>query len=550
MKRSNLHTASSKNTAKRWVVLFVAYLCFSLSTFAANHFVSSSQLNVDGNSLNIQPGDTIFLEAGNRPHLRFVNINGTADKYITIINHGGTVVISTETHYYGAVITQSSFFRFTGTGNTEETYGIKIMKTPAKANGLSIDGRSTDYEIDHIEIANTGFAGLIAFTAPNCDGSNNRGNFVQRNTIIRNNYIHDTAGEAMYIGHSFYNGINISCNNENVLVYPHEIHGLRVYDNIIERSGWDGIQVGCATVDCEIYGNSIENYGVSNVAAQNVGLQIAAGTTGKCYNNVIINGSGNGMNIFGKGNNYIYNNIILNAGNGVVNNPNNKYAILVDDREPLPQSSYHLINNTIISPNGEGIYFLSKNTINNVIVNNLILNPGAHPFLKNKSNAFINVSDKSDVLISNNLSLIIDTVVLSNNIEDVFSFCENLNLHNQGYNTEIYSLKNDFYGTPRYDDGASDIGAFEYNKPKNMQKASPFTAYPNPTKGDFEVRSVNMQMLDIIRVKSLNGVVLLDYSFNNSFKPYIQAQNKLKRGIYLVEYISGNEQYTDKLIIN
>lgn len=552
MKWSNLHTASSKNTAKRWVVLFVAYICLSLSTFAANHFVSSSQLNVDGNSLNIQPGDTIFLEAGNRPHLRFVNINGNADNYITIINSGGAVVVSTETHYFGVVITQSSFFRFTGTGSANETYGIKILKTPAKANGLSIDGRSTDYEIDHIEIANTGFAGIFAFTAPNCDGTNNRESFVQRNTVFRNNYIHNTFGEGMYIGHSFHSGFTLKCDGVDVKVLPHEIQGLRIFNNIIENTGWDGMQVSSASVDCEIFNNSIINYGLANVNDQNYGLLIGGGTTGKCYNNLVMNGSGNGINVLGIGNNILYNNVIVNAGNNVVNNPNNKIAVFFDDRGTIAGSTFHFINNTIINPNGEAVRFNSRVTRNNVIANNLVVNPGAYANIKDKSKAFFNISTQSSVSLSNNSTHMIEAVHLpANNLEAIYEFSRQMSVHNAGMDVSAFGIDSDFFGTKRFLDVSTDIGAFEYNQPiENMRKQSPFTAFPNPTKGDFEVKTESFYKLDRVSVKTLNGVMLYDFVFNENFNPNIQLNDMLKRGVYIVEYVSGIERYTDKLIIN
>lgn len=552
MNRSNEYIKFRLSKSIKNIVLLVSFLYLSLGAFAASHLVRASQLNIDGNSLNIQPGDTIFLEAGERPHLRFVNINGTADNYITIINSGGAVIISTETHYFGVVITQSSFFRFTGSGYSGEKYGIKIMKTPAKANGLSLDGRSTDYEIDHIEIANTGFAGIFAFTAPNCDGSNNRENFVQRNTIIRDNYIHETFGEGIYIGHSFHSGFTLKCDGIDKKVLPHEIHGLRIYNNIIENTGWDGMQVSSASVDCEIYSNSIANYGLSNVNEQNYGLLIGGGTTGKCYNNHILNGSGNGINVLGLGNNILYNNVIVNAGNNVVNNPNNKIAVFFDDRSNIPGSSFHFINNTIINPNGEGVRFISKLTRNNIIANNLVVNPGSYPTVRDKSKAFFNISSASDVRLSNNATQIIDAQYLpEGSLESVFDFSKQMSVHNLGLDARIHGVETDFFATTRYDDGASDIGAFEYNQPKeNKQKASPFTAYPNPTKGDFEVRTKSFLKLDNVKVKTLNGVVLLDYSINDNFNPYIQANNLLQRGVYLVEYSSGIERYTDKLIIN
>lgn len=552
MKQLISHTQSTQPS--QLVAMLLTFLLWIVlcNVQSGNHVITPAQRNIDGKALNIQPGDSILLEAGERSQLRFININGSANNYITIINSGGIVTITTDTHYFGVAITQSSFFRFTGTGFTGEKHGIKIMKTPAKANGLSIDGRSTDYEIDHIEIANTGFAGIFAFTAPNCEGTNNRENFVQRNTVFHNNYIHHTFGEGMYIGHSFHAGYTLQCEGQPLKVLPHEIHGLRIYNNILENLGWDGMQVSSASVDCEIFNNTITNYGLANVSDQNYGLLIGGGTTGKCYNNVIMNGSGNGMNVLGIGNNLLYNNVIVNAGNNVVQNPNTKIAVFFDDRATIPGSSFHFINNTIINPNGEGIRFISKATRNNIIANNIIVNPGAYPLLKDKSKAYFNISTVSDVTLTHNLALTIDAQFLPQaNVEAVYQFSQQLSIHNLGFDASAYAIDTDFYGINRYNDGASDIGAFEYNQPQaSVRKPSPFAAFPNPTNGDFEVKTESFHSLEKVSVKTLNGVLLFDVDVCNDINKCIQLNDRLNRGIYLIEYLSGQERFSDKLIIN
>ncbi len=45
------------------------------------------------------------------------------------------------------------------------------------------------------------------------------------------------------------------CNDTVVL--PHILKGVKVYNNVLENTGWDAIQVSSATSDCEIYNNLI-----------------------------------------------------------------------------------------------------------------------------------------------------------------------------------------------------------------------------------------------------------------------------------------------------
>jgi hypothetical protein len=43
----------------------------------------------------IQPGDTVFIQAGTRSYLRIRDFEGTADHPIVFMNYGGTVSINT-----------------------------------------------------------------------------------------------------------------------------------------------------------------------------------------------------------------------------------------------------------------------------------------------------------------------------------------------------------------------------------------------------------------------------------------------------------------------
>jgi len=189
---------------------------------------------IDGKVLNAQPGDTVCLMAGNKTQLKLFNFHGTEGNPIVFINCGGAVVVKNSTAPYVIVVSSSSFFRFTGTGDANITYGIKAFGS--EGSGVSIDNLSTNFELDHLEIGNNGFAGIMAKTDPRCDLSSNRGNFIQHNTIIHDNYIYNTGGEGLYIGNSFFNGYITTCNGVKDTLYPHELHGVRIFKNIVEGS--------------------------------------------------------------------------------------------------------------------------------------------------------------------------------------------------------------------------------------------------------------------------------------------------------------------------
>lgn len=137
-----------------------------------------------------------------------------------------------------------------------------------------------------------------------------------QNIHIHNNYIHDTGGEGLYIGHGFFLGRQEK--NCPKKTFPHTIRCVRIYENLIEDVGYDGIQIKDADKDVAVYDNIIRNYGTRGKKAHNEGIFIGEGTTGKFYGNIIDTGSGNGFQIQGIGNIDIFNNYIMNAGeNGI-----------------------------------------------------------------------------------------------------------------------------------------------------------------------------------------------------------------------------------------
>ena len=458
------------------LLIIVVFWGFTINAMSQNcncdYTITTEQLSIDGSALNILPGDTICLEAGNKKFLRLFNFHGDVNKNIVFINCGGAVIIQNTDMSYGVKIGNSSYFHFTGTGDSSIPYGIKVLGTKLGATGVGVDDLSTNFELDHLEVANTGFAGIMTKNDPQCDLSTNRDNFVQYQTIIHDNYIRDTGGEGLYVGHSFYSGYSTTCNGLPVTLMPHALVGVRVYNNIVENSHWDGIQVGSATEDCEIYGNRVINYGVDSEAGQNNGIQIGGGTTGKCYNNYIANGTGNGIIIMGLGNNDFYNNVIVNAGlNYFPTDPAKRvHGIFCDDRSTVPESSFNFYNNTIINPKTDGIRFMSTQSINNKFYNNIIINPGSlgrySPYSKETS--YINIGTKTGIsaiqsnnYFDKNMSNILFVDTLTNN----YRLKSTSPAIDAGLNLARYGIYADFDSVSRPYGSEFDVGAFEYMPP-------------------------------------------------------------------------------------
>lgn len=417
---------------------------------ACTYMVPPDKGTIDGIALGLKPGSTICLNSAFKyGTLIFKNIVGTEEKPIIITNYGGIAKIKATNKWYAFKTHRSKHFRITG-GSIDGTYGINIQ---GGIMGLTLEFLSTNFEVDHVEISNVNFAGIIAKTDPNCNDSTIRENFTMYNVSLHDNYVHETGGEGLYVGNSFYDGMVRECG----IRLPHEIRGLKIFNNVVNNAGWEAIQVGCAIEGAEIYNNSINNYGLSNKQFQNNGIQIGAGTGGLVYNNLIKKGTGNGMIIMGTGDNIIYNNIIIDAGSN---------GVFCDERF-TPGEGFKFLNNTIINPKIDGIRLYAERVPMNTIVNNIIANPGSHDSYiapRSPSDAFVYLeSPEVKVELSNNLFVNnVDLINFVNPLENNYRLKSNSGAIDSGKDISRYKIDYDFYQAKRLKGLAYDIGASEF----------------------------------------------------------------------------------------
>ncbi len=406
---------------------------------------------IDGIILGLKPGDRICLNSTTAyKNLLFRNIVGTAEQPIVITNCGGTATLNATGMSFGLKTQNSKHFRLTG-GSVANSYGIKVVNGHI---GLALGDLSTNFEVDHVEVMGSGFAGIMAKTDPSCDPATSRENFIMKNVNLNYNYVHDTGGEGFYVGNSFYQaGVNTDCG----IRYPHEIHYLRLFNNIVKNSGWDGIQVGCATVGAKIYGNTIENYGTMNQYNQRNGMQLGEGTGGLCYGNFIKQGTGSGMNVLGLGTNVIYNNVIVDTGD---------MGIFCDERYTTG-TGFKFINNTIVNPKTDGIRLYAEKVAMNVVINNIIVNPGnyvKYVYPRVPADAFIYKLSK-DVKIdlrNNFFTTSISDVQFIDPLTNNYRLALTSQMIDKGADISSWAIGTDFYKKSRMRGLGYDIGAAEY----------------------------------------------------------------------------------------
>lgn len=317
----------------------------------------ATTLIIYGDSLGVKPGQKVCLTAGFYMQIRFLNMHGEPGNPVTIQNCGGQVVIGDDITYgrwWAVDLAYSSYVRLTGSGAPGLKYGIRLGRSGDSS--LKI-GASTDTEIDHLEIANSNFAGILAKT-------DYRGNVPpdapeMNNVNIHDNYIHDTRGEGMYIGETTTPGQN----------FRH----LEIWNNIITRTGFDLLQVANAVEDVKVHHNVLYKSGLRAVLYQNKGLQIGDNSVGEYYNNFVIGSASNSMIVMGMGDIDIYNNYFQGAGDP---------GFYVDNRKiTMPGAPIKIRGNYLMEVRETAPFFNIFNELNPVSItgnrvegNNVLIN--------------------------------------------------------------------------------------------------------------------------------------------------------------------------------
>lgn len=416
-----------------------------------DHVIELSGEVVNGSDMGVQPGESVCVRGGARPFLRLQQFVGEANAPIEIRNCEGQVAIDNDDKGYGLTVDASRYVRVTGAGDPEFTYGFKVRASREgpdySAFGVAVGDLSSDIEIDHMEVYESGFAGFVMKTESRCDGSANLGNFVMYNSKLHHNYIHDTVGEGIYFGSTGYGGRVFTCDGEEVTLYPHEHHGAEIHDNIIENTGWDGAQIGVTPIGCAFYRNTIKNVGTKGVQYQQQGLQIGGASACEIWGNVLMDGPTNGIFILGPADTKIYNNLIVDFA---------ETGIYINDQGLDLDAKVQVAHNTVIASGVRGIAVFGP-----------LLGPG---FLRNNAVAQAGMGligiggDVPDFLDEGNQTAD-DPATLG--FVDVmgrdFHLTSRSPLRNVGFPVPELTIEDDLDGVPR-SDGAPDVGAYEFSE--------------------------------------------------------------------------------------
>ncbi len=510
-------------------------------------------------TLNVPPGKIICIQAGHYDYLRFIGFVGAPNQPIRFINCGGQVTIGTDAYYSGLQFFGSRYFIVSGSGDRNYTYGIKLDQSNINASGVSITGLSSDCEVERVEVATAGFAGFLIKTDPSCDPATWRESFTMYNVKLHDNYVHDTGSEGFYIGNSFYDAFKLTCNGTVRFVKPHLIYGLSVYNNIIERTGAEGLQYGCAP-DADVHHNQLYYTGFSPFADfQNNGLQISSGSGGDCYSNIIRHTAGTGLAILGHlGNGRIYNNVIYDSGMD---------GIFCDDRPGSLADTYMaFLNNTIARTGRDGIRLYNQNNVNTV-ANNAITQMNTIPSLKGR--AFVFEQGATASLLTNFTAFRSESAQFVNDSTD-FRPAAGSPLIGIGTTMTSWHLTTDLTGVARDKNSGFDIGAYAYVADTTPPGAAPpaqarvgyltdaetrapaiadvgqmppLLIYPSPAHDQITVSLARNLSIRSVRVYNSSGQKVICQSVTtNQATPLTLPVGQLPPGNYIVDVLSRSAQ--------
>ncbi|WP_350290951.1 right-handed parallel beta-helix repeat-containing protein [uncultured Croceitalea sp.] len=544
--------------------------------------LSQTSLNIIlASNVSYAPGDTICIPAGTYAGFRFFDFEGTETAPVTFKNCGGIVEII-EQQYTGIAFKRSKYIRITGTGDEDFDYGIHVKEVVNGGSvGIGIEDLSSDFEIDHIEIESTGFAGIMAKTDPSCSNPDTwRANgYILKNLSIHDNYIHDTGAEGIYIGYTggYKVESNRSCNGS--LIFGHWLENVDIYNNVLENTAWDGIQVNLVRENGKIRNNHIYNSGTESVFAQDFAMSIGGGIY-EVYNNYMeqyVPGMGQGMQfISAESGTKVYNNVLVRP---------DFHGIFMHNRHEFDDSNegYYVANNTIIEPGDSGIFyntvititedpakkFNTQETVPTYMVNNLVVNPGTDHASgntwKGDQESYFDFNKKverdstASRIYTNITTRQMDTLGLMDIINDDYSALDQTSdLIDVGSDVSSWGITYDLDNNPRPSgNNVFDIGAYELQftvAPPPPPESRRIRLAPNPVTDYFKIvdkkrkRKNKRQRKARMTITSLTGITLFDGDYKLGKRFY--GVDTYNPGTYVVTiYYPNNKIFYKYLII-
>jgi hypothetical protein len=274
-----------------------------LTTTAANEIYHPDG---QGQLANVHGGDTLKIppNPGGVPYTDIIlqNFKGDSCRPVIIINQTSQVAASFIRIKY------ASWFKLLGTGVAGVQYGFKF-------GGASVPeavqiGICNHFEVGYVDAGNGADVGMIVKENPcTCDSLSMYPNYLMRKIRLHHNWVHITNGEGFYVGHTY--PYSDPYNNN---LTPIRLDSVRIDHNLVQHTGWDGIQLSNALNGCSIDSNYVYDFGTVDAGSQRAGIISGANTNTQVYGDTIIKGTGNVIQIFGYGKIRVHDNYLDSGG--------------------------------------------------------------------------------------------------------------------------------------------------------------------------------------------------------------------------------------------
>lgn len=436
-------------------------------------FKSNWYPNVDS-MLNIQPGDTICIPAGDYANFSFANIHGAPGEPVVIQNCGGVVRVGVNnTAGFNFILDHCSYFELSGSGTPGIEYGFEMVGTPASQGGKEVNGvvfqnKTDNFDAHNIFINHSRGSGIVCLTRAICsDPGTWRQNYVMENIKFHHIKMIGTGFEGFYIGRTRDYQIDSTCSLGDTLFNPF-FRNLEVYDNYQDSIGNGAIQVSLANYgNNRIYNNVVIDAGLNGGYGMGVGISIGGNGHADIYNNFIKNDHTLAMQILGAGLTRVYNNVMVNGTSDAIQ------CTGISTTGPL---TFDLFNNTIVNPAGNGItIYGSKSTVPNLIFNNLMVAVNHPTYGVPATGIYIPPAASVGYQV---LFQYLNNIYIQNLSQAGFVNPAGDNYHltpqspaiDAGRDLSSYGITTDFDGNHRPYGAAYDVGAYEYQGTPNPNR--------------------------------------------------------------------------------
>ncbi|WP_143306711.1 PKD domain-containing protein [Chitinophaga vietnamensis] len=410
--------------------------------------------------LGVNPGDTLCIPPGDYTGMMLGNLSGTAAQPVVIINCGGLVrfgINNTSTSYSTTVdLENCRYVEFAGTGAPNLEYGFDILGSNSKGEGMFAmywTNGSSDFDVHNIYIHNAGMF-FVAKTTQDCATPQywETGGYVMRNCRVHHLKCITSQYEGFYIGNSHYL-LDLPCGNN---IRSHHIENLEVYDNYLENTGSDGIQIGMAyDGNNKVHHNKVINYGTRHDDLNGYGILMNPGSRMEVYDNYLNGGYASGICFFGSGLSKAYNNVVANL---------TWDGFTVADRPVFDSVTAYVYNNTFINVTRAGTVYAPGVGEGHKFYNNVCVSPSGAAQDKPFNGYYIVGSAPIKYDYKNNLyyTNIADAKFVNPAAGD-FHLQATSPLIDKGLDlSTTLGLKTDFDGVSRPQGKAFDAGAYEY----------------------------------------------------------------------------------------